>query len=41
MKIEIHTGWKRKALNEVQEKAEWRERDIQALREMVQGIINK
>ena len=33
----LHAGWIRKAEEEVCEKREWRQRDIQALREMVQG----
>ncbi len=33
----LHAGWIRKAEEEVCEKRQWRQRDIQALREMVQG----
>ncbi len=32
-----HAGWMRKAEDEVCEKGQWRQRDVQALREMVQG----
>jgi hypothetical protein len=33
----IGEGWTRKAYNELQEKPEWRQRDIQELRTVVQG----
>ncbi len=35
--VTLGEGWERKAQNELHEKAEWRQRDIQELRNMVQG----
>ena len=34
--LDLDEEWQRKAEDEVQEKAEWRQRDIQELRNMVQ-----
>jgi len=34
---ELNSEWTQRAQEEVQEKGDWRERDVQALREMVNG----
>ena len=37
----LSEGWRRKAHNELQEKSEWRQRDIEEQRNMVRGTENE
>ena len=37
----LSEGWRRKAYRELQEKPEWRQRDIEELRNMVRGMQRK